>query len=84
MVGKAKDEAVVGRGLLLTPLITPEQLAMRWSTSRSYLANLRSQGKGCVYVKLGRRVMYREADVRRYELDRRVAVEFVRPRYAVS
>ena len=64
----------------MNPLITTDQLAERWSTSRSYLANLRSQGKGCPYVKLGRRVMYREADVRKYELARRVAVEFVRPR----
>ena len=64
----------------MSPLITTEQLADRWSTSRSYLANLRSQGKGCPYIKLSRRVMYREADVKRYELDRRVAVEFVRPR----
>ena len=68
----------------MTRLLTPEDLALRWSTSRSYLANLRSQGKGCAYVKLGRRVMYREADVRQYEMDRRVVVAFVRPRYAVS
>ena len=64
----------------MSPLITTEQLARRWSTSRSYLANLRSQGKGCPYVKLGRRVMYQLKDVKRYELDRRVMVEFVRPR----
>ena len=64
----------------MSRLITTDQLAERWSTSRSYLANLRSQGKGCPYVKLSRRVMYREADVKRYEMDRRVAVEFVRPR----
>ena len=64
----------------MTPLLTPEQLALRWSTSRSYLANLRSQGKGCPYVKLSRRVMYRSEDVLRYEKDRRVAAEFVRPR----
>jgi hypothetical protein len=84
VVGEAKNKAVIGRGSLLSRLITPEQLAVRWSTSRSYLANLRCQGKGCPYVKLGRRVMYREADVKRYELDRRVAVEFVRPRSSVT
>jgi len=61
-------------------VITPDQLAARWLTSRGYLANLRSQGKGCPYVKLGRRVVYREKDVERYENDRRVAVEFVKPR----
>lgn len=64
----------------MTPILTPDQLAARWSTSRSYLANLRSQGKGCPYVKLGRRVVYRQKDVERYEMDRRVAVEFVRPK----
>ncbi len=62
-------------------VITTEQLATRWRTSVSYLANLRSQGKGCPYIKLGRRVVYREMDVKRYEAKRRVAaVEFVRPR----
>jgi len=61
-------------------ILTPDQLAQRWRTSTSYLANLRSQGKGCPYVKLGRRVVYRSEDVRQYEKDRRVAAEFVRPR----
>jgi hypothetical protein len=61
-------------------LITPEHLAARWSTSCSYLANLRSQGKGCPYIKLNRRVMYRELDVTQYERDRRVVTEFVRPK----
>ena len=61
-------------------IITPEELAERWSTSLSYLANLRSQGKGCPYVKLGRRVVYRATDVHRYELDRREVTKFVRPK----
>jgi hypothetical protein len=61
-------------------MLTPEQLAVRWHTSRSYLANLRSQGKGCPYIKRGRRVMYLVADVRAYEKARRVATEFVRPK----
>jgi hypothetical protein len=61
-------------------LLTPEDLANRWSTSKSYLANLRSQGKGCPYVKISRRVMYRAEDVRKYEMDRRVVGAFVKPR----
>ena len=65
-------------------ILTSDQLAARWLTSRGYLANLRSQGKGCPYVKLGRRVVYREKDVERYENDRRVAVEFVWPRKVVK
>ena len=64
----------------MTQVITPEQLAARWRTSVSYLANLRSQRKGCPYVKLGRRVVYQVEDVKRYEAKRRVAAEFVRPR----
>lgn len=64
----------------INQFLTAEQLAERWNTSCSYLANLRSQGKGCPYVKFGRRVMYRGADVKRYELDRRVATEFIKPR----
>ena len=64
----------------MSQILTPEQLAVRWHTSRSYLANLRCQGKGCPYVKLGRRVVYRAADVKAYELDRRVTVKFVKPK----
>lgn len=64
----------------MNQILTPEQLAIRWLTSRSYLANLRSQGKGCPYVKLGRRVVYRAADVRAYEMDRRVAARFIKPK----
>ncbi len=64
----------------MSPLMTTEELAARWDTSRSYLANLRNQGKGCPYIKLGRRVMYRTMDVKKYESDRRVAAEFVKPR----
>ena len=64
----------------VSQMITPEQLAERWRTSVSYLANLRSQGKGCPYVKLSRRVVYRAKDVVDYEKKRRVAAEFVKPR----
>lgn len=64
----------------MSKIITTEQLAACWHTSLGYLANLRSQGKGCPYVKLGRRVVYRAADVAKYEADRRVAAKFVRPR----
>ena len=61
-------------------VITTEELADRWKTSVSYLANLRSQGKGCPYVKLGRRVVYQEKDIIAYERARRVMVEFVKPK----
>ena len=61
-------------------MITTKQLADRWCTSREYLANLRNQGKSCPYIILGRRVVYREKDVKQHEADRRVAVEFIKPR----
>ena len=65
----------------MSRLMTTGQLAVRWNTSRSYLANLRNQGKGCPYIKLNRRVMYRETDVKKYERDRLVTTEFVKPRH---
>jgi hypothetical protein len=61
-------------------MMTADQLAARWHTSRSYLANLRCQGKGCPYIKRGRRVMYSRKDVERYEKDRKVMTKFVRPK----
>ena len=61
-------------------ILTPSQLAQRWHTSTSYLANLRSQKKGCPYIKLGRRVVYQMQDVKAYEKARRVAAEFVHPK----
>jgi hypothetical protein len=64
----------------VSPILTPEQLADRWCTSRGYLANLRNQGKGCPYLKLSRKVVYRLMDVEKYESDRRVAAKFVKPR----
>jgi hypothetical protein len=62
--------------------ITPEQLAERWHTSRSYLANLRSQRKGCSYFRRGRSILYYVKDVEQYEKDRFVVTKFVRPKVA--
>lgn len=45
----------------------PQWLAERYGTSVDVLANWRSQGKGPAYVKLGRKVMYRESDVLAWE-----------------
>ena len=64
----------------MSRVITTEHLAARWHTSVGYLANLRSQGKGCPYFKRGRRVMYSVKDVEKYENARRVATEFVNPK----
>lgn len=55
------------------PLLTPSDLALRWSVSRQTLTNWRSRGKGPVYVKLGKgataRIRYRLGDIERFESD---------------
>ncbi|MCM3516161.1 MULTISPECIES: helix-turn-helix domain-containing protein [Nocardioides] len=48
-------------------LLTPAQLADRWHVSTGHLANLRHQGEGIGYVKIGSRVAYRYSDVIAYE-----------------
>lgn len=50
-------------------LLTPSQLADRWGVTTGHLANLRHQGEGIGYVKIGVRVAYRFADVLAYEND---------------
>jgi predicted DNA-binding transcriptional regulator AlpA len=44
-------------------LLTEEQLALKGSFSRRTLQGWRTQGKGPRFVKLGRLVRYRAADV---------------------
>ena len=48
--------------------LTPTQLADRWGMQTGSLANQRSNGRGCTYLRLGGRVAYREVDVLAYEL----------------
>ena len=48
-------------------LMTDAELAERWQTSRGTLANARSRGDGCPYLKLGGLVRYALADVLAYE-----------------
>ncbi len=48
-------------------LLTPLELADRWGVTTGHLANLRHQGGGVGYLKLGSRVAYRTADVLAYE-----------------
>ena len=48
-------------------LLTPIELADRWGVTTGHLANLRHQGEGIGYLKLGNRVAYRLADVLAYE-----------------
>ncbi len=48
-------------------LLTPTQLADRWGVTTGHLANLRHVGEGISYLRIGRRIAYRYADVVAYE-----------------
>lgn len=54
--------------------LTPKELAFRWkcTITEKTLANWRSQGDGPTYTKIGGRVMYRVADVVKWEESRRI------------
>ena len=56
-------------------LMTDTELAERWQTSRGTLANARSRGDGCPYLKLGGLVRYALNDVLAYEERCRRAVQ---------
>lgn len=47
-------------------LHTPEDAASLLYVGKRTLDNWRSLGKGPDYVKIGRRVFYKEADIRRF------------------
>ena len=48
-------------------MLTPAQLAERWSVQVGSLANMRSQGRGPAYLRLGASVRYLVNDVSAYE-----------------
>ncbi len=48
-------------------MLTPAQLAERWSVQVGSLANMRSQGRGPGYLRLGASVRYLLADIEAYE-----------------
>lgn len=54
----------------MKPVLTPDELAERWSMSRESLAYLRYQGRGPRFFKAGRLVRYRLADVEAFEAER--------------
>jgi hypothetical protein len=62
-------------------ILTPTALAARWGLRPGTLANQRSAGRGCTYVRLsgregarGGRVVYRLCDVMAFEAERLVTV----------
>jgi len=57
------------------PLATPEQVAELLSVNTTTLAQQRYRGIGLPYVRVGRAVRYRWADVEAYLADRTVTPE---------
>lgn len=53
-------------------LLTTEELAKRWKCSPDSLVNERVAGTGAPYIKVGRKVRYRLADVQAFEDRNRV------------
>ncbi|MDN4175573.1 hypothetical protein QWY28_21600 [Nocardioides sp. SOB77] len=53
-------------------VLSTKALASRWDTTPARLANMRSQGRGPTFFRIGTRVLYRATDVLAYEADRRV------------
>jgi len=49
-------------------LITPAQLADRWSIGESTLGQWRWNGRGPQFLKLGKRIMYRPQDIEAFEV----------------
>jgi predicted DNA-binding transcriptional regulator AlpA len=47
--------------------LNQKQLAARWSISEATLERWRSEGIGPKFLKLGGRVLYRQADIEAYE-----------------
>lgn len=50
-----------------TPFLTPEILAQRWNITPTTLSQWRWNGRGPLFVKIGRRVLYRLEDVEAFE-----------------
>ena len=64
---EAESPGATATGVYRRDLISPLELADRWGVTTGHLANLRHQGQGIGYLKIGSRVAYRLADVLAYE-----------------
>lgn len=58
--------------------LTTEELAERWHVHPRTLANIRTNGGGCPYIKLGKRVLYPLANVEAFERARMMAATSVK------
>lgn len=58
----------------MSDILTPTQLAKRWNLAPGTLSNMRSQGKGPAYFKIGEgltsKVRYRLEDVLQFEREK--------------
>lgn len=50
-----------------SPFLTPELLAQRWNINPATLSQWRWNGRGPLFVKIGRRVLYRLEDIEAFE-----------------
>lgn len=46
--------------------ITPDQAAEKYGLNKGTLANLRSKKQGAPYLRIGRKVLYRVADLEKW------------------
>lgn len=58
--------------------LTPEELAKRWSVKSKTLSQWRWNGRGPKFLKLGRHVMYRLADIEEFE-NQNIYIETTQP-----
>lgn len=47
--------------------MTTQQLAKKWNMSPGSLANWRCYGRGPKFVKLGRKIVYKQKDIEKFE-----------------
>lgn len=53
-----------------TPFLTAEQLATRWNTTPATLSQWRWNGRGPIYTKIGRGILYHIEDIKQFERQR--------------
>ncbi len=56
-----------------SPLWSQDQAAQYISTTKKYLAKMRYEGRGPVFVQLGHKIFYLQSDLDNYILERRTA-----------
>jgi predicted site-specific integrase-resolvase len=55
------------------PFLTPDQVAERYQISPDSLKEWRYKGRGPKFLRIGKRVRYREADLLRWEQEQEAA-----------